>query len=201
MRTRYLLGALSPALLLLFAGCGATVAATSNCPGVANSAPTINQGLVTIATDHADYATSAQVVATITNKTGQPIYTYNHKTSCTVLALEQQVNGEWVAPSKMLAGCAQGTPTGLVELAPNTPLTATLNAGYLRTVPWPAGTYRLALTYYTSRTDIAQGGVTIYSQSFTTTACGSAPVATGSSSGVPATTAQPGGGINAQPQR
>ncbi|MGH2516240.1 MAG: hypothetical protein ACRDHP_11350, partial [Ktedonobacterales bacterium] len=148
MRTRFFLGALSPALLLLIAGCGATVAANSGCPSVTNSAPTINQGLVTIATDHGAYATSANIVATVTNKTGQPIYTYNHKASCTVLAIEQQVNGEWVAPSKTLAGCAQGAVTGLVELAPNAPLKATVNAGYLRPAPWPAGTYRLVLTYY-----------------------------------------------------
>jgi len=200
MRTRFFLGALSPALILLLAGCGATVAANTACQNPAASAPTINQGLVTIATDHSVYATANAIVATVTNGTGQSIYTENHKASCTVLALQQQVNGKWAAPSRNIAGCAEAMVTGVVELAPGKPLTVSVHAGGLRSVAWPAGTYRLVLTYSTSRTDVAQpNNTTVYSQPVTIVDCG-APAATSGSSGTPNTGAQPGEPINVTPK-
>lgn len=200
MRTRFFMGALGLALAALLAGCGVT-AASNGCQTLANSAPTINQGVVTIATDHGAYATSNDIVATVTNNTGQPIFTYDHKASCTVLAIQQQVNGAWVAPSKTIAGCAEERPTGLVELVPGKAYTVTIHAGYLRSAPWPAGTYRLVLTYFTSRANVEQvGGTTVYSQPLTMMDCGGAPTATGGSSAAPKVTAQPAGTISVSPQ-
>lgn len=201
MRTRLLQGSLGLAMAVLLAGCGVT-ASGSGCQNVANSAPTISQGLVTIATDHGAYATTSDIVATVTNKTGQPIYAYNHQAGCTILAVQQQVNGEWVAPSKQIVGCSMGVMTGLVELAPGKAYIATLHAGLLRRVAWPAGTYRLALTYFASRTDIAQSnnGTTVYSQPLTILDCGGTPAATSGSSGVPVVTAQPGAPVTVTPQ-
>lgn len=202
MRTRFFLGALSPTLALLLVGCGATVVSNSGCQNTAGSAPTINQGLVTIATNHASYATTGSIVATVTNKTDQPIFTYNHKASCTVLAVQQEMNGEWVAPSQFIAGCAQETPTGLVQLAPGKPYTASVHAGYLRDVSWPVGTYRLALTYFNSSSDATKsGGTTIYSQPLTFVNCGGAPTATSGSSAAPQATVQASGPVNVPPQK
>lgn len=206
-RTRFFLGALSPALLLLLAGCGATVVANTGCQSLATSASTINQGLVTIATSHGTYATTNDIAATVTNKTGKPIFTYNHKASCTILAIQQQVNGEWVTPDKLVAGCPLETPTGLVELAPGQPQTVSIHAGYLRSAPWPAGTYRLVLTYFTSRPDATQGQgahpqvgtTTVYSQPLSLIDCG-APTAAGGSSATPRATAQPAATITILPQ-
>lgn len=200
MRTRFILGALSPALALLLAACGTSAAANGGCPNPANSAPTISQGRVTIATDHGTYATTSAIQVTVTNNTGQPIYTYDHKASCSILSVEQQVNGQWVAPSKFVAGCALQTVTALIELAPGKPYTVSLRAGYLRTVAWPAGTYRLVLIYFTSRSDVAQaGGITVYSQPLTMVNCG-VPTATGGSSAAPQVTAVPGQPITATPK-
>jgi hypothetical protein len=202
MRTRFFLGALSPTLVLLLVGCGATVVANNGCQNTASSAPTINQGLVTIATNHASYATTGSIVATVTNKTDQPIFTYNHKASCTVLAIQQEVNGEWVAPSQFIAGCAQETPTGLVQLAPGKPYTASVHAGYLREVSWPAGTYRLALTYFSSSSDATKSrGMTTYSQPLTFVACGGTPAATSGSSATPQVTVQTGNPVTVPPQK
>lgn len=199
MHARVFQGALGIAMAVLLAGCGAT-AVGSGCQSAASSAPTINQGLVTIATDHSTYIATSNIAVTVTNKTSNPIYAFNHQASCTVLALQQQVKGEWVAANKYTASCATGAVTALVELAPNQPYTATIHAGYLRPVAWPAGTYRLALTYFTSRADAARGsGTTIYSQALTTVSCGA--TVTSGSPGAPVTTAQPGAPIivTAQP--
>lgn len=190
MRTRVFQGALGIVLAMLLAGCGAS-AAGSTCQNAASTAPTINQGLVTIATDHGAYAASAGIAVTVTNKTSTTIYAFDHQAGCTVLALQQQVKGEWVAANQHIAGCGIESVSALVALAPNQPYTATIHAGPMGPVAWPAGTYRLALTYFTSQADATQGhGTIVYSQSLTMVSCGA--TGAGGASGTPATTAKPG---------
>ena len=139
-------------ILLFLSGCGSTplgdVAAQNTSPATTSSGP------VVITTDHAVYAPTDLLHVTIMNGLTQPLYAYDHQASCSLLTMEQQVQGSWQPLVTPLAGCAIKSPTRLVQIASHATYQGTITAGYLRQgeANFPAGQYRLRFTYQLTAT-------------------------------------------------
>lgn len=182
----WLLGA--PLLLALaLAGCGNLTGGTS----VNTSAATLTTGPITIATDHSAYAPTDAMQITIQNNQPAAIYAYDTQASCSVLTLEVQKNGQWVASNAL--HCPLGRAAMAVKIAPGAKYTASVGARVMsigQSASLPAGTYRLALSYYDaplSGASNAPTATTIYSA--TLTVSGTVPPSGGA---IPTTTgAQP----------
>ena len=122
---------------------GTTPSPTTNKP---SGTPT--PGQVTLTLDKSHYATNETIKVTILNGLSKTIYTTDHQTSCTMLQLQIQVNGNWLPYGR----CYSMRPTRIVQLSPgsqtlqllppssNTPKPAA-------SVSWPAGTYRVVFVY------------------------------------------------------
>jgi hypothetical protein len=160
-------------VLVLLVGCGVAPPAASCADLAAASPPTRSAGPVTIATDHSRYASTSVIHATVTNGLDVAIQAADHRASCSILGIQQEVGGVWQAPPQAIAGCPLGRPTMLVRIAPGASTTYVLHGGYLEAGTFPPGTYRLTLTYFAGR-DVS---ATVYSAPLTIVAC---PAPTGS---------------------
>jgi hypothetical protein len=167
MRLR-LVGAMVGALAcVLLNGCGVTGSEVAST--VTTSPGTNAGGPVSIATDHAHYAPNAVIYVTVTNHTSASIYAYDTQASCSILSLEvRQSDGSFAGAS--VARCPLGRPARPVTIASGGVYSASIQAGFpgLINTTFPAGTYRLALTYGPSAAATLRGkGTTIYSATFT----------------------------------
>lgn len=171
------------AILMLLAGCGLSAGNGQN-----TSPPTHSSGPVEISTDHSQYGAAETLNVTVTNHLATPIYAFDTRASCSILGLEFLAKGGWQVSSA--ARCALGRMALPVKIEPGATYSAKIAS---RSIPnskanFPAGTYRLSLTYYSSLPNqgAASAGTTNYSVQVTVTSSGS------SSNSVPSGSA-PGG--------
>jgi len=136
-------------LSLFLVGCGS---ASSANPPPANSGP------VVISTDHLTYSPSDPIAVTVHNTLATPIYAMDTQSSCSLLSLQYQVNGVW-QPSQV-AQCPQKRPARPVKIEAGATYTTTITAGYpgLKQDVFPAGSYRLVLSYTTAPSGIPTPG-------------------------------------------
>ncbi len=156
---RLLVGGVAPCLLFALWSCGP--AGDSN-PGTSTSGP------VSISTDHAMYRPGDVMRVSVTNHMQKSIFALDTRASCTILGLQVQVNGTW--QNSQASRCALGSIAGLVEIPAGKTYSATISAGTpgVSSPGFPAGFYRLVLTYSTSPKGVSanQGKTTIYSAAF-----------------------------------
>lgn len=182
---RWLLGAALP-LALALAGCGSSTGGTA----VNTSAATLTTGPVTIATDHSSYAPTDTIKVTIQNHLTKAIYAYDTQASCTILSLQVQQGGQWVASNAL--HCPLGRVALAVKIEPGGTYTASLGAhlmsiGQRNTLP--EGTYRLVLNYYDAPLSGAtQAPTATMVPSATLTVSGSVPPSGGTPPSVPGVT-------------
>ncbi|HEX9134894.1 MAG TPA: hypothetical protein VF844_21625, partial [Ktedonobacteraceae bacterium] len=86
-----IIGTVMGATLLLSCGTGSAPGANEPPP-----LPTATQGPVTLDAGATSYHTSDTFEVTLSNQDTQTIYFADHLTNCSVILLQQQVNGRWV---------------------------------------------------------------------------------------------------------
>ena len=94
-------------------------------------------GVVTVSLDKAHYHSGDLAIVTVTNGLAQSISTTDHKSSCSIVQLEQQVNGSWQA----VEPCRLQTPTLVVDLAKGSVTEQKIG------IPSTPATYRVTLSY------------------------------------------------------
>ena len=148
---------------LLFMGCGTM----SNTNTSTSATATPGSGQVVITTDHTTYSPSDAIVVTVKNTRSTPIYAMDTLSSCSILSLEQQVNGAWQA--SQVAQCPIKRPARPVKIDAGATYTATITAGYpgLQQRTFPVGSYQLVLSYTTSPSGIPSTGVDVPATSAT----------------------------------
>ena len=105
---------------------------------------TSTPGAVTLRLGQAHAGMTDTVSVTVVNGLPTPILVEDHQSECTVVTLEQQVDGGWLA----VAPCQLETPTLLQSIRSGATETVTLRpAGGPQPRVWQAGTYRFALSY------------------------------------------------------
>jgi hypothetical protein len=161
MKSNYWLfvGGILMVLLFAFSGCSST--ANSGGDGTSTSGP------VSIRTDHSTYMPTDSIYVSVVNNLETSIFAYDTRASCTILDLQLQVNGVWQGTN--IARCPLGRPAMRVEIPAGHTYSATIQAGSLgiSQASFPAGTYRLVLSYSTSATSLPQQNTTtIYSATF-----------------------------------
>lgn len=146
---------------------GATPSGTPQSSG-GNVAPTPGQVTVSVlapASGSQQHATSESINVVIANGLSSTITTTDHHTDCTMVTLEQQINGAW----QPVGRCLIMTATRLIPIAGGQTVEQVLtpqNGMTART--WPAGTYRIAFAYSSgSETTTPGAGATVYSATFT----------------------------------
>lgn len=138
------------ASLILLVSCSST-------NGTNGALPTATTGPVTLSVDSTSYSTSDTISVTLTNRSSQTIYFFDHQTNCTVILLQRQVNGKW----EDIDNCRLGRMSILQMLDAGQHLVVKLTAPNGN---WPSGSYRATLSYSTSRQSSLQ--TTIYSAGF-----------------------------------
>jgi hypothetical protein len=123
-----------------------------------NTSPVaLSSGPVSIMTNHARYLATDSIEVTVTNHRTDTIYTWDGNAYCSILALEVMHGGAWMRSSAAGCGCAWASacaPHCNLALAPRL-MTLAPGASYTVTIlhnpdtPFPAGTYRLTLLYFT----------------------------------------------------
>ena len=177
---RWTSAGVAASLLLLFAGCGLAHSAvgadqsagpTASATRVATmtAIPTPSPGAVTLRLGQTHSGVTDTVSVTVTNILPQAILVEDHQSQCTVVTLERQEGGGWLA----VAPCLLETPTRLLPIPSGTAQTVTLRPeGGPQPRVWQAGTFRFALHYsagtegQTSRAALAPTTI-VYSQTFT----------------------------------
>ena len=133
--------------------------------GNIGASPSASGGSIRITTNRADYAPDDAIAVTVRNTLSTAIYAPDTQASCSILSLHYLVNGVW-QPSQV-APCPLKRPARLVKIDAGATYTATITAGYpgLQQIPFPAGSYRLLLTYTTSPDTLPSpnAGVTVTS--------------------------------------
>ena len=149
---------------LLLAGCGsisqagsATQSADATASTTATSADEVTSGQVTLRLDEQRYDANNTVIVTIANGLSQTIWAADHNTGCTVLVAERAHAGAWEA----VDNCHLMTPTRLMALPPG------VTTARLGTSGWPAGTYRITLTYNSGDEGTGGPGGAAHSAEFT----------------------------------
>jgi hypothetical protein len=164
-------------LLLLFGGCGLSRPAagvgqsggpTVSATRVATMTVTPTPGAVTLHLGQTHAGVTDAVSVTVSNDLPTAILVEDHQSECTVVTLQRQEGGGWLA----VAPCQLETPTRLLSILSGTAQTVTLRPeGGPQPRAWQAGTYRFALHYsagaegQTSRAALASAGI-VYSQTF-----------------------------------
>lgn len=124
------------ALCLLLAACGQTTGSNST---------TGASGSVQVSVDASAYHGSDPISVTIANQGSSDIYAADHQSQCTIVQLQMQSGNTW----QMMGKCAVMTPTRMHLLGHEASQVISL-------VPpkggWPAGTYRVTLSYSQSKT-------------------------------------------------
>jgi hypothetical protein len=129
--------------LALLTGCSQNYSSTAaNEPTPTSTATT---GQITLYVGASSYHTSDTIEVTLRNAGNTTIYFLDHLTNCTVIQLQQQVNGNWEAVHRCLPlivtrwHTLDAGQSLVVNLAPAS------------NQQWPAGFYRATLSYGTSR--------------------------------------------------
>jgi hypothetical protein len=165
-------------LLLLFGGCGLSHPAagagqsggpTAGATRVATMTVIPTRGAVTLHLGQTHAGVTDAVSVTVANDLPTAILVEDHQSECTVVTLERQEGGGWLA----VAPCQLETPTRLLPIPSGTAQTVTLRPedGPQPRV-WQSGMYRFALHYsagaegQTSPAALAPAGI-VYSQTFT----------------------------------
>jgi hypothetical protein len=141
------------AALLLSCGTGSTPGTNEPPP-----LPTATEGPVTLRVGATSYNTSATFEVILSNRDNQTIYFADHLTNCSVILLQQKVNGNWVD----MDNCGLGILSAWHTLDSGKQLTVKLapRAGD----HWPTGLYRARLRYRPSNNFSSL--ITIYSAGF-----------------------------------
>jgi hypothetical protein len=123
----------------------------------------VTSGEVTLSLDKQHYTASDAITVTITNGLATSIWVTDHQTNCTVVTVERQQDGHWQA----VAPCLLMIATRMISLAPAslTPVRL-LHAGTGLQNVWPAGTYRVKLSYRGAEETPGAVGATVYSEEF-----------------------------------
>jgi ABC-type transport system substrate-binding protein len=130
--------------LALLTGCGQNYSSTA--ANELTPTPTATTGQITLYVGASSYHTSDTIEVTLRNAGDTTIYFLDHLTNCTVIQLQQQVNGKWETVHRCLPLIATRWHTLdagqslVVKLAPGA-----------SNQQWPAGFYRATLSYGTSR--------------------------------------------------
>ena len=105
----------------------------------------IVQGQVTVTLDKLVYGPTDAITVYVNNGLDTSIAVANHQSACTIVTLQQSLGAAW----QTVGACRLMTPTGLMTIAAGTTTVVQLgaSAGQFTRSPWPAGTYRIALTY------------------------------------------------------
>jgi hypothetical protein len=162
---------------LVLVSCGVTSTDPSGAAassGSTNTSPPVvsSKGPISFSINHSVYAPTDGVKITLTNLLTQTIYAFDHQASCSILSLQIEQQGTWMALTTAnpdLAKCPLSTPTRLVAISPNGSYNATIIAGFLHQGDrqFAVGTYRLAFSYtITSNNPVATNFVTVYSDPF-----------------------------------
>jgi hypothetical protein len=108
----------------------------------------ITRGLVTATLDHTSYRTCSAIRVTVANGLSSSISTSDHQTSCTILTLQQLVNGTW----QPVGRCMLMIVTRMYTIRSGTAVAQTLVPGYgsmqSHSTGWSPGTYRIAFQYF-----------------------------------------------------
>jgi hypothetical protein len=152
-RLLLIIGTLMGAAMLLSCGTGSAPGANEPPP-----LPTATQGPVTLGVGATSYHTNDTFEVTLSNRENQTIYFADHLTNCSVILLQQQVNGNWVN----MDNCGLGILSAWHTLDSGQQLTVKL-------APpsgdhWPNGLYRAQVRY--RPTNSFTSLVTIYSAGF-----------------------------------
>jgi hypothetical protein len=177
---RWTSAAFAAPLLLLLGGCGLSRPAvgagqsggpTASATRVATATMTVipTLGAVTLHLGQTHTGVTDAVSVTVANDLPTAILVEDHQSECTVVTLERQQGGGWLA----VAPCQLETPTRLLSIPSGTAQTVTLRPeGGPQPRLWQAGTYRFALHYsageewQTNPAALAPAGI-VYSQTFT----------------------------------
>jgi hypothetical protein len=169
---RRVIGGMAPlVLVLLLAACGVTTTSDQQPGSATNGAltPTTSSATsggtpvssvpptdaVTLSSDRRSYTTSSTITVTLINHRSTSIFTFDHQTSCTIIALQRQTDTGW----KITGECLLESPTKLVEIKAGQTMKIALapGTGAIRPTPWPSGTYRAVLQYALSGQDMGAG--------------------------------------------
>ena len=130
-------------------------------------------GSVSVSTNSLFYLSTDVVTAFVSNPLRISIFAYDTRTSCTILALQEQINSMW--QNSQVGQCLLGRRAVLVEIPAGKVYTATITPRMSATsqATFPPGTYRLCLSYTTSSTPLPQqiikNMITVYSAPFVVT--------------------------------
>src|SRR5262249_33848397 len=136
---------------LLIVACGNLTSGGTGATAEKTSAPTQTNGSVTIATDHSVYNGLDTMKVTITNHLPTMIYAYDTQATCSMLSLEVQQNGQWVASNALR--CPLGRVALAVKIKPSASYTANVGARAMSLdtgVALTSETYRLVLRYFSA---------------------------------------------------
>lgn len=141
---------------------GSTPSSTTN-----NSSSTPTPGQVTLRLDKSHYGTSETIKVTIFNGLSKTIYTTDHQTSCTMLQLQIQINGNWLPYGR----CYSMRPTHIIPLAPNSQTLQLIAPSSNTPKPaasasWQAATYRVVLLYNMGPNEGSAQGAVAQSEPF-----------------------------------
>jgi hypothetical protein len=99
---------------------------------------------VTLTLDKQHYEAGATIAVTVHNELSQTVWAADHQTNCTVITAEHLQDSQWQG----IQNCRLMTPTSFVALPAGSATVQRLStqrptSGSM----WPAGTYRVTLTY------------------------------------------------------
>lgn len=141
-------------IVFLLAACGHNTGSGAT-PSPTGQPPTLP---VTLQVGATSYSRGSSISVTIKNQSGQTIYFADHRTNCTVLLLERQVNGSWepVAPCKLMIA------TRLHSLKTGETSTITI----ITSNQWPTGHFQARLDYSFKQNPGVNGPTPVYSSQF-----------------------------------
>ncbi|MHB8600546.1 MAG: hypothetical protein ACYDER_27535 [Ktedonobacteraceae bacterium] len=142
-------------IVFLLAGCG-HYAGSGATPSPTGKPPTLP---VTLQVGATGYERGSSISVTIQNRSGQTIYFADHRTNCTVLLLERQVNNSW----EPIALCKLMLATRIHSLKTGETNTVTI----VTTAQWSTGHYHARLDYSFNADAGVNGPTLVYSNMFT----------------------------------
>lgn len=142
-------------LACLWVACGKTITTpgTGNNVGqgeqtpMSTTKPTQPPGAngVSLTIDQTALQTTGVLTVTIQNDGSQTITGTDHHTNCTMVTVQQQINGVWTD----LAPCKQMIATRAIDLAPQKSITQHVGSGpQTASSRWASGNYRVTFTYF-----------------------------------------------------
>ncbi|HLX41366.1 MAG TPA: hypothetical protein VKR42_12595 [Ktedonobacteraceae bacterium] len=142
-------------IVFLLAACGHNTGsgATPIPPGKPPMLP------VTLQVGATSYARGSSISVTIQNQSGQTIYFADHRTNCTVLLLERQLNNTW----EPVALCKLMIATRIHSIKAGESSTVTITT----TTQWFTGHYQARLDYSFNADAGVSGPTPVYSNMFT----------------------------------